>query len=296
MNTVGKILVILNFLFAVAVGAFLVVDFAARSNWKTEYDKLKQQVDVISGQRDQVQSEFASANTKFTERELENAKLRNDLADQAALSNARQQELNVQLAAALDKAKDSDLTLKKALSDVERLKVVESDLRTVIKDREQAILGLQADVKLFRTQALSNEQLAKSLADRNQELLTQVQDLSQKMNKLLAQGPGGGGGPEAIVLKTNEPNPPSTLVKGKVEKVDANDKLLIQISLGTDQGVNKNNTLEVFRTAPEPKYVGMVRIVDATYNRSVGRLVVPAGAATRPQAHEGDLVWSWLAK
>ena len=30
MNTVGKILVILNFVFAVVVGAFLVVDFATR--------------------------------------------------------------------------------------------------------------------------------------------------------------------------------------------------------------------------------------------------------------------------
>src|SRR5688572_24751116 len=46
MNTVGKILVILNLLFAVAVGGFLVVDFATRQNWKLAYDKLKAEMEI----------------------------------------------------------------------------------------------------------------------------------------------------------------------------------------------------------------------------------------------------------
>ena len=91
----------------------------------------------------------------------------------------------------------------------------------------------------------------------------------------------------------NEANPPSGMVKGKIEHVDAKDNTLVQISVGTDQGVNKNNTMEVFRTTPSPKYLGMVRIVDSQPHRSVGRLIVPPGTS-RPQLQEGDLVWSRL--
>ena len=45
-----------------------------------------------------------------------------------------------------------------------------------------------------------------------------------------------------VIRNPNEPNPPAVMVNGKIEKVDAD---LVQISLGTDQGVNKNNTLDV---------------------------------------------------
>src|SRR4029079_11105500 len=41
MNTMGKILVILNLLIALATGLFLVFLFATRTNWKRGYDELK---------------------------------------------------------------------------------------------------------------------------------------------------------------------------------------------------------------------------------------------------------------
>ena len=41
MNTIGKILVVLNLVFALVVGGFLVIDFATRTNWKTAYESLK---------------------------------------------------------------------------------------------------------------------------------------------------------------------------------------------------------------------------------------------------------------
>ena len=46
MNTIGKTLVILNLVFALVVGGFLVIDFATRNNWKTAYEALKREMDV----------------------------------------------------------------------------------------------------------------------------------------------------------------------------------------------------------------------------------------------------------
>ena len=38
MNTLGKLLVIVNLLFALATGGFLAVDFASRTQWKEVAD------------------------------------------------------------------------------------------------------------------------------------------------------------------------------------------------------------------------------------------------------------------
>jgi hypothetical protein len=183
----------------------------------------------------------------------------------------------------------ADTKLRKVLSDLEALKVAEFDLKKIVKDREQTIVLLQDDVNKFRTKAIASEQTANAFRDRNEQLLKEVQELGQKLAVALA-GPGSGG--LSTVKNANEPNPPSTFVKGKIEKVDASG--LVQVSLGTDQGVQKNHTLEVFRTQPEPKYLGMIRIVDANFNSSVGRLIVPAGTTVRPQLREGDNAWSKL--
>jgi hypothetical protein len=289
MNTVGKILVILNFVFAIIVGAFLVLDFASRSNWQTEYTNLKRQHEILKADRDTYIQDNVENINKLKAQELQFQEQSRKLADQEALAKVEKSGLEDKLTDQKFLVETADAKLRKAVSDLEALKVAEADQKAIIKMREQTIIALQDDVNKYRTKAIANENTANAFRDRNEQLLKEVQDLGQKLAVALA-GPGAGGLP--TVRNPNEPNPPSTFVKGKIQKVDASG--LVQISLGTDQGVNKNNTLEVFRTQPEPKYLGMVRIVDANFNSSVGRLIVPAGATVRPQLREGDNAWSKL--
>ena len=51
MNTVGKILVILNFVFALVVGGFLAIDFATRTNWHKAYKALETEVKTQNASR-----------------------------------------------------------------------------------------------------------------------------------------------------------------------------------------------------------------------------------------------------
>jgi hypothetical protein len=291
MNTVGKILVILNFLFAVVVGAFLVVDFVARANWKTAYEDQQKKFEVLRADREQHVDDANKLRTDLKDLTFKLEKAATDLDDQAKAAKVEANQLDLKRIEAENQAKDADLTLQKALGDIERLKVSEGDLKKIIKDREQSILTLQDEVKKYRTEAIASDQLAKQVSDRNQELLDQISKLTLALERSKA-GLGGADGP-SLSVRGNEPNPPATMVKGKVDRVDAKDSTLVQISLGTDQGVNKGNTMEVFRTAPAPKYLGMIRILDAEPRRAIGRLIVPAGAS-RPQLLEGDLVWSRL--
>jgi hypothetical protein len=70
-------------------------------------------------------------------------------------------------------------------------------------------------------------------------------------------------------------NPPAKDVEGVIKRVDTGSGL-VTISVGSDAGLVKGNTLEVFRTAPTPKYLGTLQVVDTKPTeavcRSVGRM------------------------
>src|SRR4051812_49305756 len=97
MNTVGKTLVILNFLFAVIVGAFLVVDFVARANWKTAYDELKKDMVVAASSRDTYADDSGSLRAQIKTLNLDIEKQRNDLLDQEARAKVEIAQLELKL-------------------------------------------------------------------------------------------------------------------------------------------------------------------------------------------------------
>ena len=137
--------------------------------------------------------------------------------------------------------------------------------------------------------ARSFEQVAKARQEQNQALLANIQELTRKLARLET----GASTDAAVTIRDpNAPNPPITLVNGKIERVDGTDSTLIQVTVGTDQGVAKGNTLDVYRLSPEPKYLGMVRIVDAYQRKSVARFVYTGSAAFRPQLRVDDVVTS----
>jgi len=100
-----------------------------------------------------------------------------------------------------------------------------------------------------------------------------VADLEKEVARLKAGGAGGG----KPANPANAENPPPVFVKGTVLKVDANDPRLVEVSLGTDAGVEKGHTLEVYRLKPRPVYLGRIQILGAVKNRASGRLMAPPG-------------------
>jgi hypothetical protein len=288
MNTVGKILVVLNFLFAVIVGVLLVYDFAARNKWKEAFESLKRESEVAQQSRTTTSraTDKILEDNKTLTADLENrTKSLKDTEDQrAALEDGYKlqiDELNKNL-------RDKDVTLAAAAASKQRLANEIEGLNKTIKDREVSIVKLQADIKSFQTSALNFESLAKARQVQNENLLEQIRDISAK----LARSESGVNPDAAVIRNPNEPNPPTVLINGKIEKVDGD---LVQLSLGTDHGLNRNNTLDVYRTNPSVKYLGMIRVVDAHDRKSVARFVV-TGNQGRPQLKEGDLVTSKLSR
>jgi hypothetical protein len=68
-------------------------------------------------------------------------------------------------------------------------------------------------------------------------------------------------------------NPPAKDVEGVIKRVDTGSGL-VTISIGSDAGLVKGNTLEVFVTAPTPKYRGTIQVLDTNHTEAVCRPVV----------------------
>ncbi len=293
MNTIGKILVILNFLFAIIVGVLLVVDFATHNQWREAYFALKNQTetavkvgDVNKNAMTSVGRDYQDAKAKIEELSRENKDLETRMQVQLDLLTEEKKDLQSKLSNATTTNEQLLQTQKRHVNEI-------AHLTGVIKERETAIVRLGADINRYRNEAVQFEALAKTRQFQNENLLEQVRGLTLAVRKMEAGVGGdvaGGGG----VRNPNSPNPPAVVVNGKIEKVDGGD--LVVLSLGTDHGIAKGNTLDVYRTQPEAKYLGMVRIIDAHQHNSVARLVPTGNVQFRAKLQEGDLVTSKLLK
>jgi len=285
MNTVGKILVILNFLFAVIVGAFLVADVATRNQWKEKYFELLKEANLSTKSRDVTMAVTGNVVRDYKDLQLELEQSYQKLKDQEEAAKAMKVNLQVDIADRDNKLKDADLSLKQALAAKQRLTDEIALLNSAIKDREGTIVQLQTSVKTFRQQAQNFESIARTRQIQNEHLLEQLRDVT----RALALKESGVSPERMVVRNPNDPNPPAFKIDGKIEKVEGT---LVQLSLGTDHGLQENNTLDVYRLQPNPQYLGMVRIVDARHHTSVGRLIPSGSGASKLQPREGDLVTS----
>jgi hypothetical protein len=105
-------------------------------------------------------------------------------------------------------------------------------------------------------------------------LLTFWKGASQDKLKAVAGADGSG---------DNTANPPPGKLDGVIKKVDESSGL-VTISIGSDAGLAKGHTLEVFRLAPA-KYLGRIRIVDVTATEAVGKPVMKMHAPVQQGDH-----------
>ncbi len=282
MNIAGKVLIILNLVFALATGGFMAVDFVTRTYWKTRGEGLQRELDV------------ARANNSATKRTFEelDRQAKNALR---ALELERQSRKNdeivrkIQMDDAVRKADDEtaktregDLRGQKLGGEVQRLRDEVKALTTTVDERNKALAAREQEVREIKLDMIANREKAEATIGRNQDLLEQLAEARRKLGELES-----GSAPAAVsTADPNRPNPPSAQVRGIVEKVDPKDGL-VEISIGADRGLKTYHTLEVYRLQPQPQYLGRIRVVDVFEHKAIGRLVRMPLTAARP-LHEGD--------
>jgi hypothetical protein len=266
----------------------LLFDFAARANWKVAADQAAQEVTTSRSTTSSFKMtglEIKSALDKVTterddlRKQLTKLKLDSDaeMAKQKDLTSEQEKQ-----------ARESQQIAKAAKEEASRLNEEVKMAQKAVSDRDGTILVLEGKNKSLLDRAVSAEQSRDSLKQRNEYLLTQLESTSKKLVKLEA---GGGVGAVGAARSSTAKNPPAVFVRGIITQV-LRDRGLVEISLGSDQGVNEGNTLEVYRLKPKPEYLGTIKILDAQHTKAVARIMKSENGIRHNPMVKGDEVAS----
>lgn len=153
-------------------------------------------------------------------------------------------------------------------------------LQEDLKKAHSLIAQLTREKNLLRDRAVAEEIKARALVDRLQRLESVVEAQTREIARLRAGRPA---------VPAKDPVPPKEKIEGTVTKVEEKSSL-VGLSVGSDAGLAVGHTLEVFRLAPTPKYLGRIRIVQVLAGESVGK---PEGRLLGP-IQKGDKVGSQI--
>jgi hypothetical protein len=298
MTVVGKILLWLNLVFSITVGVFVVMDYASRTHWVDAYEKLSKKYQVVQAagvafkaEADQLAKEKQDLNNtlKTISKDLElksaedtarkAARMLEDRANDIAQLKGQVTTLSDQLAAEKNNKKRADLTVATIQQDNQRRLNDTDNLRKIVKAETEKNVQLVRDMNEMRDRAVAAEIQAKAFKDMNTRLEAQLQDMARDMTRMRANAGAAAGGANRGL------NPPPDNVEGLVRRAEGN---LVTITIGSDAGLQRGHTLEVFRYGQNPRYIGRIRIVEVTPTQAVGQAT---GRMTAPMA-VGDRVAS----
>lgn len=268
MTFVGKLLVIVQLVLSICFMMLAGAVFTRHMTWKDKATEYQEQV--------------ASRDTEYTSLKAETDKLIKDLeADVARVTND---------------ATDAKAELRLAQDEIENQKILIDTQKTEL-NTQQALAAISGDeAKIRREEALSarriNEQLNTALNDQNQKV-RQLEDelfnkevdaksLTDRYNTLLKTMVTYR---KVLVANQLDPDPnkyarklaPPPLVMGKVldtkKSGSGATRQLVEISIGSDDGLIKGNTLYVYRTGEQNKYLGEIRLELVTADKAVGVVI-----------------------
>jgi hypothetical protein len=281
MTTVGKILVFFILIFSVAIGALQILYFAVNYRYYVAYEKLKKTYDASEANAKAYYEGQKATEVKLDAAVKESEALRKQ---NEGLVNAHAREVQalrdqIKVETAMKNQRDavaqsSQTEVKATQSDVE-------EIRKNLKAEQERNLELVKDANKQRERAVSFEIERNALRDRSIQLENQVQEQARDLARMKANVAGG-----STTAARDGKNPPPVNVEGLIKATDPSG--LVKITIGSDAGLVKGHTLEVFRlnpTAPlQSKYLGTIKLLEVTATEAVG---MPVGRMSeKPQVND----------
>lgn len=284
MTTLGKIFVIVNLVFSLVTAGLIVMVFAARTNWYDAYTKSQTYIKVAQANADTYQQEVVEAR----KRSAEDIKKLNDEIVSIRSERDRAEKARQDRVAELDKMKQllnsQGVNVTGITEELKRRADEINSLKAFVDERDKRLLDVEKEKKDFRDRAIKAELDFKSEHERNSNLLAQLEAVSKEMARYQANG-GAGAGKQG----GTERRPPPEDVEGLVTDADPQTGYLT-LSIGSDAGLTRGNTLEVYRLDP-PTYLGTVQILEVRPDKAVAK---PISAKGRNQIKVGDRVASTI--
>jgi len=285
MTIVGKILVFINLAFSLVVGAMVVFVYLARTNYFIELKKERtyRQVDQAnaSAYKSQVEEVKADMQVKIDQEKATLKRVQDDLnAQQDAFKT-----LSTKLLAEEQKNVRSEAVIKAAEQEVRRRQEDVEQMRKTLRDEMDKGIKLVKDNNKLRDTATAATIQMRAALDTNTRLEGQLQTMARDMARLR-----GNVGATTTSAKAGQKNPPPEAIEGLIKTADPSG--LVKITIGSDAGLTRGHTLEVFRLNQNnptlSKYLGTIQIIEVNATEAIGQ---PMGRMLAP-LQSGDRVAS----
>jgi hypothetical protein len=281
MTAIGKIFVILNLLFSLVVAGFIVVVYAARTNWADAAKQWKAAQEVANASRQATMDELAQAQRTAADQinKLNQEIASRDQKIQAAKADLENQAKELE---AIKKGGNKEGASFLALqTELKKQKDEVTGLEKQVKEKDDQIVTLTTAKNDANNAKVAAEIKANSYQGKAERLEARVREAETEIVKLRRVGGGGAGG----IALVSTANPPPQNVEGIVTETTPRGDLM-KISIGSDAGLARGHTLDVFRLKPTPQYLGQIRLTDVRAAEAVG---VPVDKLKYP-VQKGDFV------
>jgi hypothetical protein len=267
MTAIGKIFVIINLLFSLVVAGFIVMVYAKSTNWAAAATKLQAAQAATEASRQAVQADLDQERTTIASRLGEKDKKIEAL--EADVKNAKAEAVAAQ---GTSEKVNNNVTGERASmmalqSELDKRKKEVVDLEAQIKDKDDAIVKNIKSKNDAVDAKVAAEIKAISYQSKAERLEARVRETEIEIVKLRRSGSTGGSGGTSLVTTGSPSNPPPQAVEGIVTEKSGD---LIRISIGSDAGLEKGHTLDLFRLKPSPQYLGQIRLTDVRAAEAVG--------------------------
>jgi hypothetical protein len=275
MTLVGKILTFFVLILSLGVGALIAFDYATRTRWAVEYDKLYKDYTVVQASlatRDaEAKKATSDAAAEVAQLKLALKKTQDDLVAQQNLVG----KLNNDMLAEKSKNVKAESISSGSLVESQKHQASEKQMRETLQDVMKKNADLIEEANKARDDKVAATIAANSYKDKNERLEAQLRLLAEDNARLKANPTGG-------TVAKGAKNPPPENVEGLIELAEGGS---VQLTIGSDAGLAEGHTLEVFRLSPNPKYLGTIKITRVTAQKAVAQPVGKMTDTLKPGDH-----------
>ncbi|MDB5336723.1 MAG: hypothetical protein JWN70_2342 [Planctomycetaceae bacterium] len=271
MSYIGKILVVLQLVLSVCLMAFAAAVSTYQTNWKAKTEQTQKQLDDQRTSFAKLEQESKAAADKFNadlKAEGEKAREAGARASQLGQQNTLLASENKRLSEeAQQKTQINTDLVEDSNARQNEVKIVREKLKAALADRDLQYKAKAAlEDKIFE-----QDTKIERLAGQNKMLLAFNQQYRDVLNSR--------GLPLEIEEYQKAKNPPPKVdgVVMDTKKQKNGGNLLIEISIGENDGLSMGNELFVYRGGEKPKFLGKARIMGITADAAVCELIKSTG-------------------
>lgn len=277
MTIIGKILTVFLFLFSLIFLGFAVTinqlnkDPQTSKSWYTIVQQYREREKDWQADLRGKNEELASLRAQVVTAANEVKTAKETAAKELEQKNQQIQRVQAEADAVKNKFATVQADLVAATGELDRRRTEATRLYDTIKQKDSEIASLQVEKAEAVNKQTQQTVIASSFQRRNEQLEKLNLDLSAENEDLRVKlnDKRGGYGVAGERKDAVVPVPPPNDVEGVVKQVSPEG--LVSISLGSDAGLLKGHTLEVFSLSPT-QYKGRITIVEVSPHEAVGRV------------------------